>query len=60
MGLILADGAATFPITSEMLAGVTTNFNSAVSVAAPVGIGIMAVILGLRFVPRLIKMLARV
>lgn len=58
MGLILADGA-TFPITSEMLAGVTTNFNSAVAVAVPVGIGVMAVILGIKFVPRLIKLLAR-
>ena len=59
MGLILADGAATFPITSEMLASVQTNFNSAVAVAVPVGIGVMAVILGIKFVPRLIKLLAR-
>lgn len=55
---MLAEGA-TFPITSDMLAGVTSDFTSAVTVAAPVGIGIMALILGIRFVPRLIKMLAK-
>ena len=44
-----------FPITSDMLSGVTTNFNSAISVAAPIGIGIMAIILGIKFVPKLIK-----
>lgn len=54
-----ADETTTFPITSEMLSSVTTNFNSAVSLAAPIGIGIMAVILGINFVPKLIKKLAK-
>lgn len=49
----------TFPITAAMLADVTTNFNSAIAVAAPVGIGVMAVILGVKFVPKLIKSLTR-
>ena len=56
----LLEGAqSTFPITSEMLSGVTDNFNSAVTVAAPIGIGVMTVILGIRFVPHLVKMLAK-
>lgn len=46
---------STFPITSEMLSGVTDSFNSAITVAAPIGIGIMAIILGVNFVPKLIK-----
>ena len=46
---------STFPVTSEMLSSVTDNFNSAIAVAAPVGIGIMAIILGVNFVPKLIK-----
>ena len=48
-----------FPVTSEMLSGVTTMFNSAVTVSAPIGIGIMGVILGINFVPKLIKKLAK-
>ena len=55
---ILADAAATFPITSEMLSGVTTNFNSAVEIAAPIGLSIMGVVMGIKFVPKLIKRLA--
>lgn len=51
--------ATTFPITADMLSAVTTNFNSAITIAAPVGIGVMAVILGVRFVPKLVKALAR-
>ena len=50
----LADAAA-FPISAADLAGVTDNFNSAISVAAPIGLGIMAVILGVNFVPKMIK-----
>lgn len=52
-------GGSSFPITSDMLSGVTSNFNSAVAVAAPAGISIMCVILGIKFVPRLVKMLAK-
>lgn len=48
----------TFPITSQDLSGVTSNFNSAVEVAVPVAIGIMGVILGIKFVPKLIKSVA--
>lgn len=48
-----------FPITSDMLTGVTSNFNNAISVAAPVGIQIMCVTLGVKFVPKLIKALAK-
>lgn len=44
-----------FPITSDMLSGVTSNFNSAVAVAVPVGIGIMSLMLGVKFVPKLLK-----
>lgn len=57
---MLAEGATTtFPITQDMLSGVTTNFNEAVTVAAPIGVGVMAVILGVKFVPKLIKALSK-
>lgn len=51
--------ASTFPITADMLGDVTTNFSSAISVAAPIGIGVMAIILGVKFVPKLIKALTK-
>lgn len=44
-----------FPITADMLSGVTEGFNSAVSIAVPVGVSIMAIMIGIRFVPKLIK-----
>lgn len=49
----------TFPVTSNMLSDVTTNMNSAISVAVPVGIGVMAVLLGVYLVPKIIKKLAK-
>lgn len=44
-----------FPITADMLSGVTEGFNSAVAIAVPVGVAIMAVMIGIGFVPKLIK-----
>ena len=47
--------APAFPITSNDLSAVTTNINSAISVAVPVGLGVMAVLLGVYLVPKLLK-----
>lgn len=48
-----------FPVTSDMLKGVTSSMNSAIAVAVPVGIGVMAVLLGVYIVPKIIKRLAK-
>ena len=48
-----------FPVTSQMLGGVTSSMNSAIAVAVPVGIGVMAVLLGVYLVPKIIKKLAK-
>lgn len=48
-----------FPVTADMLSGVTTNMNSAIAVAVPIGIGVMAVLLGVYLVPKIIKKLAK-
>lgn len=48
-----------FPITADMLSGVTQGFNSAVAIAVPVGVSIMAIIIGIGFVPKLIKKFTR-
>ena len=50
---------STFPVTSNMLSDVTTNMNAAISVAVPVGIGVMAVLLGVYLVPKIIKKLSK-
>ena len=42
------ENAATFPITSAMLSGVSDMFTSAITVAAPVGIAILAIYIGVR------------
>ena len=49
------ENVATFPVTAAMLQAVQTNFDSAVSVAVPVGVAIMAVMIGIRYIPRIIK-----
>lgn len=48
-----------FPITADMLSGVTNGFNSAVAIAVPVGVSIMAIMIGISFVPKLIKKFTR-
>lgn len=53
------ENAATFPITAAMLSGVTDMFTSAITVAAPVGIAILAIYIGVRAVPKLIKMIGK-
>lgn len=45
----------TFPITADMLEPIKTYLTSAVTVAAPIGIAIFAVMLGVRFVPKIIN-----
>lgn len=47
--------APAFPITSNDLSAVSTNINSAISAVVPVGLGVMAVLLGVYLVPKLIK-----
>lgn len=46
-----------FPITAEMLAPITSYLTLAVTVAAPIGVAIFAVMLGVKFVPKIINRL---
>lgn len=54
-----ADEATAFPITTAMIEPVKTNMLAAVDVAAPVGLSIMGVMLGIRLVPKLLKRLSK-
>lgn len=54
-----AENDSTFPVTTQMLSDVTTNMNSAINVAVPVGIGVMSILLGVYLVPKIIKRLAK-
>lgn len=47
------------PITAGDLAPITTMFNQAVGIALNIGIPIMATMIGLRFVPKLVKKWAK-
>lgn len=47
------------PITSADLAPIRTVFNEAVDLAVPIGIGIMSIRMGIRYVVKLVKSLAR-
>ena len=51
----IMEGTPTFPITADMLEPITDYLTSAVTVAAPIGIAILAVMLGVKFVPKIIN-----
>lgn len=53
------DVSTVLPISAAMLQPIETYLNQAVTVAAPIGIGIFALFQGIRFVPRVIKSLKR-
>lgn len=57
--MVLADLNTTFPIVAGDLTIVKDMFDSAVTVAVPVGFAIMATSMGIRFVPKWIKRLAK-
>lgn len=46
-------------VTAEMLAGITTEVTNTISNCLPVGIGILALVMGVRFIPKIIKALAK-
>ena len=48
-----------FAITSSMLAPITSAVNSGLTTIVPVGIGIMAIILGIGLIPKIIKRFTR-
>lgn len=43
-----------FQVTSEMIAPITNAINSGLEVLVPIGIGIMAVMIGISLIPRVI------
>lgn len=47
------------PITATDIAPIRTMFDQAVTLAVPVGIGIMSVRMGIRYVVKLVRSLAR-
>lgn len=44
----------TFEITSDLVAPITTAISSGLSTLVPIGIGIMAVFIGIGLIPRII------
>lgn len=51
----LADAAITSDMLSPVLEGVTAN----IGVILPIGIGLFAICLGIRFIPRIFKMFSK-
>lgn len=45
---------AAFTVTSEMVAPITNAINSGLEVLVPIGVGIMAVMIGISLIPRVI------
>lgn len=50
----MAGAVTSFAITSEMIAPITSAINSGLEVLVPIGIGIMAVMIGISLIPRVI------
>ena len=50
----MESGVANFVITNDMVAPITTAINSGLEVLVPIGIAIMATMIGIALIPRVI------
>lgn len=48
------EGTTTFTITADMLSPVTTAISSGLTTLVPIGLGIMATMIGISLIPRII------
>lgn len=53
------DSSSAFVITADMLKPLVDGVTANVGVILPVGLGLMAIFLGIKFIPRLIHMFAK-
>lgn len=49
-----ATAVATFTITNDMISPITSAINSGLQVLVPIGISVMAVMIGISLIPRVI------
>lgn len=57
MGVMLTETAATvapFEVTAELVTPITNAINSGLSTLVPIGLGIMATMIGISLIPRII------
>ncbi len=59
--LFMAEGSVSsgFAFTSDMFSGLTQTISDNAGIIVPVGVGIFAIMLSIKFAPRIIKALAR-
>lgn len=53
-GMLMAEGAEGFKVTSDMFSGLTSTISDNAGVLVPVGLGIFAIILSIKLVPKII------
>ena len=55
MYTLMAEGAEGFKVTSDMFSGLTSTISDNASVLVPVGLGIMAIMISIKLVPKIIS-----
>lgn len=60
-GLFMAEGTVNsgFAFTSDMFSGLTQTISDNAGILVPVGVGIFAILLSIRFAPKIIKSLTK-
>lgn len=54
-GMLMAESAGGFKLTSDMFSGLTSTIADNAAVLVPVGIGLFAIIFSIGFIPKIIK-----
>lgn len=53
-GMLMAEGAEGFKVSSDMFSGLTSTISDNATVLVPVGLGIFAILFSIKIVPKII------
>lgn len=57
-GMLMAEGAEGFKVTSDMFSGLTSTISDNAGVLVPVGLGIFAIIFSIKLIPKIVAKFA--
>lgn len=57
-GMLMAEGAEGFKVTSDMFSGLTSTISDNAGVLVPVGLGIFAIIFSIKLIPKIVTKFA--
>lgn len=54
-GMLMAESAGGFKVSSDMFTGLTSTISDNAGIIVPVGLGIMAIIVSIKLVPKILN-----